>query len=131
MMPQVLDPCGNHCTLAARWGIDPSLALKLLAAASRLEFPLYIISGSRSRSEQDALRASGRGAASEALSTHRTTPATGADLRVGTAATNFVKVRVGAEATIVGLRWGGGSAPDPETGIPTDWNHVDLGARRG
>lgn len=32
-------------------------------------------------------------------------------------------------ATLTGLRVGGGSAVDPGTGIPSDWNHVDTGAR--
>lgn len=41
--------------------------------------------------------------------------------------TNSVKARLGAEATHVGFRWGGGSPVDPETGIPSDWNHLDGG----
>lgn len=92
-------------------------------------FQLSIISGFRSREEQDQLRREGRPAADEMASTHRTCPATGADLYLGLQATNTLKAQFGAAVRLVGLRWGGGSPIDPGTGIPSDWNHVDLGAR--
>lgn len=42
---------------------------------------------------------------------------------------NQYKVELGVAAVENGLRWGGGSPRDPETGIPRDWNHVDTGPR--
>ncbi len=87
------------------------------------------ISGFRTKAEQEALRARGRPAAPDELSTHRTCPATGADLRMNGLPTTPLKKAFGEAAILSGLRWGGGSSRDPDTGIPSDWNHVDLGPR--
>ena len=120
----------NHCGIAIRWGISNDLAFRLIALAHALEFRISIVSGLRTPAEQAALRREGRPAAPDAVSTHLSCPATGADLRPTIAVTTTVKARLGAEATLVGLRWGGGSPNDPRTGIPSDWNHFDLGPRR-
>jgi len=119
----------DPCQLSIRWGLAGELAARLIETASRLEFPITIISGLRTVAEQNALRAQGRPAAANNVSTHLACPATGADLWPSIAVTSVVKARLGAEAVFSGLRWGGGSPVDPETGIPDDWNHVDLGPR--
>ena len=118
------------CQMSEAWGISEDLAFRLIVGADRLEFRVNIISGLRSVAEQDALRRSGRPTADNDKSTHLACPATGADLRPVIAVTNVVKARLGAEMVHAGLRWGGGSPVDPETGIPQDWNHFDLGPRR-
>lgn len=123
-----------HCNLAARWLISVELAYALEKIARQWEAEtqrdLYILSGYRTAQDQLRLERQGRPAAPAECSTHTTCPATGADLWVGPLPTNAMKATFGR---IViehgGLRWGGGSPPDPETGIPSDWNHVDLGPR--
>jgi len=124
------------CSLAQRWGIRFDLARRLVAMSQRLEFPVQIISGSRSRTEQTALLETGRPTARFELSTHANEfedgscrLATGADLSPLVAHVGAVRARMGAEAVFAGLRWGGGSQVDPSTGIPSDWQHVDLGPR--
>lgn len=107
------------------------LAGRLMMMASRLEFPISIISGFRSEAEQDALREAGRPTAPNDLSTHLSCPATGVDLRPQIAVTTLVKARLGTEGVFSSLRWGGGSSVDAETGIPSDWQHFDLGPRTG
>ena len=89
-----------------------------------------IISGWRSELEQRRLGRQGRPTAPDALSTHRSCPATGVDISLGLLPTGFMKVTWGRLAGICGLRWGGGGATDPETLIPLDWQHVDRGPRR-
>lgn len=113
--------------------LDPTLASRLLTMEQEFRrltgHDLEVISGFRSRREQDALRQEGRPAAPDALSTHRTCPATGADLRVqGMFPGTAVRQYFGTAAVLARLRWGGGSEPDSR-GIPSDWNHVDLGPR--
>jgi len=120
-----LDPCD----VAMRWGISYELSERLSQGADRLEFPVAIISGLRTAAQQEALRRGGRPTAPPAVSTHLSCPASGADLMPQIAVTNVVKARLGTEMTLAGLRWGGGSSPDPDTGIPSDWNHFDLGPR--
>lgn len=115
--------------LAEQWRISCELAVRLHLLARALPFDISIISGYRTAEEQLELEAAGRPTAPDELSTHRSCPATGADLRVGVAVTDAVKATLGREAITVGLRWGGGSPIDPRTGIPSDWNHVDLGRR--
>ncbi len=90
-----------------------------------------IISGWRSASEQRRLGRQGRPTAPDALSTHRSCPATGVDVSLGVLPTGFMKVTWGRLVGIQGLRWGGGGAVDPESLIPLDWPHVDTGPRRG
>lgn len=128
MIPQLIEPTTDPCAIALTWKISLELAYALVNMASRLEFGIQIISGWRSRELQEQLIREGKGAPVD-VSTHTSCPATGADLLPTIAVTNVVKARFGEAATITGLRWGGGSAPDPETGIPEDWNHVDLGPR--
>lgn len=116
------------CQLSQRWIIHPRLAYLLAKMATEVPFALQIISGFRTREHQLELAAQGRPAADPQLSTHCTCPAIGADLRImGLDPGPYEKALFGAAATRVGLRWGGGSPPDPKTGIPSDWNHVDLG----
>jgi len=124
----------DPCEVAARWGISDELAERLTAGADRLEFPLAIISGLRSVQEQLALGQRGRPTAPIDLSTHLACPATGADVMPQIAVTDIVKARLGTEMVFAGLRWGGGSpvtpVGQPGAGIPSDWNHFDLGPRR-
>jgi len=118
----------------SRWLITPELAVRLLDL-ERLwvdRFPgiggLSIISGHRTREEQEQLELEGRPAAEDRLSTHRSCPATGADVRLPLEADDYVKAELGRLCLLAGLRWGGGS-PKSSLGIPVDWNHVDLGPR--
>lgn len=127
-MRQAVTPATRPNDLA-RWKISCELAERLIDMAGRLPFGVSIISGYREPEEQEALRQRGRPAAPDHLSTHRTCPATGADLQVDVAVVPAVKATFGRAAVEAGLRWGGGSPVDPETGIPSDWNHVDLGPR--
>lgn len=129
MMPQTISPETDPCQLADRWIIDERLARKLVAMTRDLPFFVRIISGYRTEAEQDELRRQGRPTAPNDKSTHLSCPATGADLQPSVAATHRVIADLGAAATRQGLRWGGGSPTDPDTGIPSDWPHVDLGPR--
>lgn len=127
MIPEVLGEHIDPCLLAQRWTISEELAHKLLCLASRVPFQIQIISGYRTANEQEKLIRDGRGAP-EDRSTHRSCPATGADLWPLVAVTTNVKGYIGAACTVCQLRWGGGSKLD-EYGMPSDWNHVDLGPR--
>lgn len=93
------------------------------------DLTVSIISGYRTPEQQEALRQAGRPAAHPDRSTHLACPATGADLRLSVTPTTAIKARFGQAAIRAGLRWGGGSPVD-DNGIPSDWNHVDLGPRR-
>jgi len=117
------------CGLAGRWMITEDLSRRLSFMAERLPFGLSIISGHRTASKQLQLGAEGRPTAQVDRSTHTSCPATGADLWPGVAVTRVVQATFGEAAVVAGLRWGGGSPIDPDTGIPSDWNHVDLGPR--
>jgi len=116
------------------WLLGPDLALRLARAMAVWELetriPVAIISGHRTRAEQEQLRVEGRPAAPFELSTHTTCPSQGADIRINGFVTDAMKARWGRIVTEQGCRWGGGSAVDPTTGIPSDWNHVDLGPRK-
>jgi len=109
--------------------ISVELSNRLMVMANRAPFALSIISGFRTAEKQRALAAEGRPTADVDRSTHTTCPATGADLLPAVARTLVVQAQFGEAAVIAGLRWGGGSPVDPNTGIPSDWNHVDLGPR--
>lgn len=128
-LPQLLEAHTDPCDLMARWQISQALAQRLVRMAGRLEFGVQIISGYRTEAKQVQLSKAGRPTARTDCSTHTWCPATGADLWPLVTPVNAVKARLGAEAVHVGLRWGGGSVVDPATGIPQDWNHVDLGPR--
>lgn len=132
-MRQLLE--GRSCEeLCERWQITPELAVRLLELDARWRdrFPnlggLYVISGYRTAEEQRELEREGRPAAPDELSTHRSCPATGADLQLPLAYDDGVALELGNLALLSGLRWGGGS-PVNHHGIPIDWNHVDLGPR--
>jgi len=122
------------CDIAARWLVDPDVMLKVLTAAAEFSRiagrDVYIISGFRTEQEQARLRKAGRPTASDELSTHRSCLATGVDVDLGFLISNGLKVLWGTNVVFAGLRWGGGSPIDVETGIPSDWNHVDAGPRR-
>jgi len=128
MLPDSLNE--DICGFAARWGLDMRTVMKLTALQEETEFDLTILSGARTAEEQEELRREGRPTAPDKVSTHLSCPATGVDLYPSSVAiTNAVKARLGAEGVRAGLRWGGGSRVDSETGIPLDWNHFDLGPR--
>lgn len=127
---QEITPEVDPCLVAKRWKISLKFATLLVLMSGRLEFNFWIISGFRTAAaQQRLLDAPNSKAAPIGRSTHTSCPATGGDFRLGTPATNFAKARFGTEAVFVGLRWGGGSPIDPSTGIPSDWNHLDLGPR--
>jgi len=122
----------GECDLPDRWGLSFELSNRLVASAHDYEretaLPVWIISGYRTEKEQDALRRRGRPTADENKSTHRSCPATGADVALGFAPTRVQKAIWGRIVVMNGLRWGGGGAVD-SGGIPVDWGHIDLGPR--
>lgn len=124
--------------MAQRWGISCDLAARLLNVAGMLPWDIQIISGARSRSEQQRLEDQGAPTAPFDLSTHANeTPdgcprlATGADVTPvleGIRQNRPAIAQLGAAAVHAGLRWGGGSPAD-ESGMPSDPFHFDLGPR--
>jgi len=128
-LPLRVRPETDPCLVMGRFGTSYELSQRLVSMSASLEFPISVISGLRTPRQQQELRDSGRPAAPDDQSTHLSCPATGVDLRVGVAVTDVVKARLGTEGTRAGLRWGGGSPVD-RSGIPSDWNHFDLGPRR-
>lgn len=130
-LPQRIEPYEtDFCGVLERWMIHPRLAQALFTIAARAPFGISIISGYRSPARQAELEAQGRPTADPNLSTHLSCPAGGADVRLDVAVTDAVKATFGRLAVEAGLRWGGGSPVD-QNGIPSDWNHVDLGPRSG
>lgn len=129
---EVLNPGVDPCLLADTWLVDERTIVRLVLSAedyfAETRHNVWIISGWRSRREQRNLRRSGRPAAPDRLSTHRSCPATGVDVSLGVAPTRVQKAIWGRIVTMNGLRWGGGGEVDPG-GIPLDWGHVDLGPR--
>lgn len=123
----------DACDLEREWRIDPDLASRvailLTRASSALGITVRVISGYRTVLHQLELRKQGRPAAHPDISNHTFCPARAVDLSLGFAPTNVQKATLGRIGTEVGLRWGGGSTVDPMTGIPSDWNHFDLGPR--
>ena len=123
------------CALAERWRVSIDTMDAVWCAAARYEIEtgglrVEIISGWRSRFEQRHLGRQGRPTAPDALSTHRSCPATGVDISLGVLPSGFMKVTWGRLAGICGLRWGGGGPTEPDSLIPLDWPHVDRGPRR-
>lgn len=122
------------CALAIRWKITESLSLKLIRASNAFAFhtglPVRIISGFRTRKRQAELEAAGRPTAPDDLSTHRSCPATGADVRILEFVSDDIKLSWIFFANNEGLRTGGGSRPLPGRAFPRDWNHVDEGPRQ-
>ena len=92
--------------------------------------PIQVISGFRTDRKQRDLGRRGRPAAPINISTHTSCPATGMDLRIVGIPVRVEKHILGRIAVFNGLRWGGGSPINPETLLPSDWNHFDLGPRR-
>ena len=124
----------DPCQLAHRWGVALDTMRRVWLSAQTFEQetgrPVWIISGYRTRAEQSQLGRRGRPTAPDALSTHRSCPATGVDISFGVNATDFMRATWGRITLMNGLRWGGGGSVDPKTFIPLDWAHVDRGARR-
>jgi len=137
VIPQPIRDGDDPCVLASQWGLSLRLAARLIAMSrDALDLGLMIISGGRTCEEQMELALAGRPATDCETSTHVACPATGADLWTTPSPTDhrgnlnpLVVGRFGAAAVFAGLRWGGGS-PKNALGIPSDWNHVDLGPRR-
>ena len=123
----------DPCVLSEIWGVDVDVMTRVFRAAELYtnftRSPVWIISGARTRFEQRQLRRSGRPAAPDELSTHRSCPATGVDISLGALPSTEKKLFWGQMAQSNGLRWGGGSEVDSR-GIPSDWRHVDRGPRR-
>lgn len=119
--------------MCGAWKLDGELVRRLQPALAQAEqetgLEWNILSGYRTEEEQDQLRRQGRPTAPPGCSTHTVCPATGADVQVSTFPTNAIKATWGRIVVMHGMRWGGGSPVDPNTGIPSDWNHVDLGPR--
>lgn len=120
----------DPCSLVDKWQIDEEVAQNLVWMATILPFEMRVISGYRSREKQEDLIKEGRPAAPVGLSTHCSCPATGVDLALNVFAARQIKIEFGRVAQLAGFRWGGGSPADPITGIPSDWNHLDLGPRK-
>ena len=123
----------DPCVLSEIWGVDVDVMDRVFKAAELYtnftRSPVWIISGFRTRLEQLQLRRSGRPAAPDELSTHRSCPATGVDISLGALPSRDKKLFWGQMVQSNGLRWGGGSEVD-SGGIPSDWRHVDRGPRR-
>lgn len=122
----------DPCELAERWGVDPDVMTRLVISAEQFEAEtaqaVQIISGYRTAAEQKALGRSGRPTAPDELSTHRSCPATGVDVNLGTLPIVVQKHIWGRILMLNGLRWGGGSDLDDDL-IPSDWQHLDRGPR--
>ena len=118
--------------LIEKWGLECNFAYRVAKFIDEAEFALgrdvEIISGFRSRKEQEQLSKEGRPTAPFYLSNHTTCPATAIDISMGFARTREMKLILGHQAHLNGLRWGGGSPLDDD-GLPSDWNHFDLGPR--
>jgi len=123
----------SDCEIATRWkvALDTIQRVQMAAADFFTETGrrVWIISGWRSREQQRRLSRQGRPTAPDARSTHRSCPATGVDVSLGTLPSNFLKATWGRLTLVHGLRWGGGGAV-AESGIPIDWQHIDVGPRR-
>jgi len=122
----------DPCVLSQTWGVDQNVMDRLFKAAELFtnftRHPVQIISGYRTYIEQSRLGLSGRPAARDDLSTHRTCPSTGVDISLGPAPPRELKLFWGQMVEVNGLRWGGGTQKD-SLGIPSDWQHVDVGPR--
>jgi len=132
LLPEELSG-GDWCDISVRWLLDQRFAQKLVLSADDFTREtgreVRIISGYRTREEQVALGKSGRPTAPDRLSTHRSCPATGADIQLGFLPVQTHKHIWGRILFMNGLRFGGGSPVVEETGLPEDWQHVDAGPR--
>jgi len=124
---------GDVCSLAERWAVSVGVVRRVRLAAQDFHTEtgrqVWIISGFRTVAEQNRLRAQGRPTADNDRSTHLSCPATGVDVSLGARPSNFLKATWGRLTLVHGLRWGGGGAV-AESGIPVDWQHIDVGPRR-
>ena len=124
---------GTDCDIATRWAVSLDVVRRVRLAAQDFHTEtgrqVWIISGFRTVEEQNRLRAQGRPTADNDRSTHLSCPATGVDISLGARPSGFLKATWGRFTLIHGLRWGGGGAV-AESGIPLDWQHVDVGPRR-
>jgi len=122
----------DACAIADEWKLDRNFAQKVAHVMDDLENELgrtvRIVSGFRTPAEQDALRREGRPTAPTNVSNHTICPSRAVDLNIGFLPTRSMKAILGRIAVMNGLRWGGGSPVD-DGGIPSDWNHLDLGPR--
>ena len=125
---------GGVCELAHRWGVSVDVVERVRLAAqdflTETGRQVWIVSGFRTVAEQNRLRRQGRPTADNDRSTHLSCPATGVAISLGARPSNFLKATWGRFTLIHGLRWGGGGAVDPDSFIPLDWQHVDVGPRR-
>jgi len=123
----------SDCQLASTWAVSLDTIKRVQMAAedffTETGRQVWIISGFRTRTEQERLSRQGRPTAPDSLSTHRSCPATGVDVSLGALPSNFLKATWGRLTLVHGLRWGGGGSV-AESGIPIDWQHVDVGPRR-
>jgi len=121
----------DPCVLANTWGVDGDVMARVFRAAELYanftRSPVWIISGARTRLEQLRLGRGGRPTAPDELSTHRSCPATGVDISLGSLPSTEKKRFWGQMVEVNGLRWGGGT--EFSDGIPSDWQHVDRGPR--
>lgn len=130
--PERIGPNSDPCEIARRWLVRQDVIERVVRGAHQFKAEtgrdVEIISGYRSPEKQRALKAQGRPAADPDVSNHTSCPATAVDLRIGFAPTRAMKATLGRVMSMEGLRWGGGSKPD-SGGIPSDWNHFDMGPR--
>jgi len=122
----------DRCEIQEQWHLDPRLADRVALVVNQTELELgrtvRIISGFRTARAQRDLRAAGRPAADVNVSNHTTCPSRAVDVSLGFGVTGMMIATFGRIAVMNGLRWGGGSPVD-ERGIPSDWQHLDLGPR--
>ena len=129
----------EECGVASRWNVSYELIHRMVHMSQKLPWQFQIISGARSEESQQSLRQQGRPAASFDRSTHADRNvdgskrfATGVDIRALIFVTPTMKRHLMYLSRISGLRMGGGSPVNRtgiEQGIPSDWNHFDLGPR--
>lgn len=122
----------DFCSLASRWTVDALVMHRVVAAADSFfkgtGRRVSIISGFRTLQEQLELGRRGRPTAAPDRSTHLSCPATGVDISISGVVTTAIKQTWGRFVLLHGLRWGGGSPVDASD-VPSDWQHVDNGAR--
>ncbi len=104
------------------------VALTVNQAELEMGRPARIISGFRTDVEQIALGRAGRPAVHPSISNHTVCPARAVDISLGLGPTRAMKATLGRIGVFNGLRWGGGSPVDTG-GLPSDWQHFDLGPR--
>lgn len=126
-LPTWVTPYSDGCDLVERWRIHPTLAARIVQMSERLPFRIGVMSGYRTEAQQDELRREGTGARDD-LSTHRSCPATGADLATDDDSWE-TRVVLGRNAELLGLRWGGGAPRQNGVPVGAEWRHVDLGRR--